>query len=36
MPLVEPGSALIPELFAWTTARFGGKPVAKGCVHTSR
>ncbi|MEA5116361.1 MAG: lipase family protein, partial [Propionicimonas sp.] len=34
--LVEADSPLIPELIAWTTARFAGEPPAPGCTTTQR
>ncbi|MEZ3161559.1 lipase family protein [Microbacterium sp. BWT-B31] len=34
VPLVEPDSPLVPELFEWTTARFAGDPVEPGCSRT--
>ena len=36
LSLVQPESALIPELFAWTAARFGGEAVPKGCTRGTR
>lgn len=35
VPLVEPDSPLIPELFDWTTARFAGEPSKAGCTRTT-
>ncbi|WP_325064796.1 hypothetical protein [Leifsonia sp. AG29] len=35
VPLVETDSPLIPQLLAWTTARFAGDPAPTGCQeHT--
>jgi len=31
MPLVEPGSPLLPDLLAWTRDRFAGAPAADSC-----
>lgn len=31
VPLVEPDSALVPELLAWTSDRFAGKPASNTC-----
>ncbi|WP_345750645.1 lipase family protein [Microbacterium rhizophilus] len=36
VPLVEPGSPLVPDLFAWTAARFAGEPAEPGCRTTER
>lgn len=36
LSLVQPDSALTPELFAWTAARFGGETVPPGCTRTAR
>ncbi|QEO16263.1 hypothetical protein FLP10_14530 [Agromyces intestinalis] len=34
VPLVEPDSPLVPQLVAWTAARFAGEPVDDGCSRT--
>ena len=33
--IVQPGSSLTEPLVAWTTARFGNQPQAKGCARRS-
>jgi hypothetical protein len=34
--VVEDDSALIPDLFAWTTARFNGDPAATSCTFVAK
>lgn len=34
--LVQPGSAFVPELMAWTAARFAGEETPDGCAVTGR
>ncbi|QAY74208.1 hypothetical protein ET445_13620 [Agromyces protaetiae] len=36
VPLVEPDSPLVPDLFAWTEARLAGEPVDPGCTRVER
>lgn len=36
VPLVEPDSPLVPEVLAWTAARFAGEPAKPGCTATAR
>jgi len=34
--LIWPGSRLVPNLLAWTEARFAGRPVRTGCSVAQR
>jgi alpha-beta hydrolase superfamily lysophospholipase len=34
VPLVEPDSALVPQLIEWTQQRFAGSPAGEGCTRT--
>ena len=36
LTLVQADSTLIPELFAWTAARFNGETAPKGCTRATR
>lgn len=36
VPLVQPDSALVPDLLAWTHDRFEAHPVDAGCVRSER